>query len=157
MIEQISIFFTIEMIYLWINIGVIPFWLILLFFPQSKICGIFVTSIFPFLVLGSLYIYLLYYFYNSGYEFNENFSLYLGFFDLRDLFENEAFLILFWVHFLAINLFCGSWITRDSQKFFISKYLIFFPLILSYFIGPVGILLYWLIRIIYAKRISLLD
>ena len=157
MIEQISIFFTIEMIYLWINIGVIPFWLILLFFPQSKICGIFVTSIFPFLVLGSLYIYLLYYFYNSGYEFNENFSLYLGFFDLRDLFENEAFLILFWVHFLAINLFCGSWITRDSQKLFISKYLIFFPLILSYFIGPVGILLYWLIRIIYAKRISLLD
>ena len=157
MIEQISIFFTIEMIYLWINIGVIPFWLILLFFPQSKICGIFVTSIFPFLVLGSLYIYLLYYFYNSGYEFNENFSLYLGFFDLRDLFENEAFLILFWVHFLAINLFCGSWITRDGQKLFISKYLIFFPLILSYFIGPVGILLYWLIRIIYAKRISLLD
>ena len=157
MIEQISIFFTIEMIYLWINIGVIPFWLILLFFPQSKICGIFVTSIFPFLVLGSLYIYLLYYFYNSGYEFNENFRLYLGFFDLRDLFENEAFLILFWVHFLAINLFCGSWITRDGQKLFISKYLIFFPLILSYFIGPVGILLYWLIRIIYAKRISLLD
>ena len=157
MIEQIAIFFTIEMIYLWVNVGVIPFWLILLFFPQSKICGIFVTSIFPFLVLGSLYIYLLYYFYNSGYEFNENFRLYLGFFDLRDLFENEAFLILFWVHFLAINLFCGSWITRDGQKLFISKYLIFFPLILSYFIGPVGILLYWLIRIIYAKRISLLD
>ena len=157
MIEQISIFFTVEMIYLWLNIGVIPFWLILLFFPQSKICGIFITSIFPYLILGSIYIYLIYYFYNSGYDFIENFSLYLGFFELRDLFENEAFLILFWVHFLSINLFCGSWITRDSQKLFISKYLIFFPLFLTYFIGPIGILLYWLIKIIYAKRISLLD
>tara|TARA_B100000945_G_scaffold294924_1_gene272024 strand:- start:213 stop:686 length:474 start_codon:yes stop_codon:yes gene_type:complete len=157
MIEQISIFFTVEMIYLWLNIGVIPFWLILLFFPQSKICGIFITSIFPYLILGSIYIYLIYYFYNSGYDFIENFSLYLGFFELRDLFENEAFLILFWVHFLSINLFCGSWITRDSQKLFISKYLIFFPLLLTYFIGPFGILLYWLIRITYAKRISLLD
>ena len=157
MIEQISIFFTVEMIYLWLNVGVIPFWLILLFFPQSKICGIFITSIFPYLILGSIYIYLIYYFYNSGYDFIENFSLYLGFFELRDLFENEAFLILFWVHFLSINLFCGSWITRDSQKLFISKYLIFFPLLLTYFIGPFGILLYWLIRITYAKRISLLD
>lgn len=157
MIEQISIFFTVEMIYLWLNVGVIPFWLILLFFPQSKICGIFITSIFPYLILGSIYIYLIYYFYNSGYDFIENFSLYLGFFELRDLFENEAFLILFWVHFLSINLFCGSWITRDSQKLFISKYLIFFPLVLTYFIGPIGILLYWLIKIIYAKRISLLD
>ena len=157
MIEQISIFFTVEMIYLWLNVGVIPFWFILLFFPQSKICGIFITSIFPYLILGSIYIYLIYYFYNSGYDFIENFSLYLGFFELRDLFENEAFLILFWVHFLSINLFCGSWITRDSQKLFISKYLIFFPLLLTYFIGPFGILLYWLIRITYAKRISLLD
>ena len=157
MIEQISIFFTVEMIYLWINVGVIPFWLILLFFPQSKICGIFVTSIFPFLVLALLYVYLLYYFYNSGYNFIENFNLYFGFFELRNLFENEAFLILFWGHFISINLFCGAWITRDSQKLFISKYLIFFPIILTYFVGPMGLLIYWLIRIIYAKRISLFD
>ena len=157
MIEQIAIFFTIEMIYLWVNVGVIPFWLILLFFPQSKICGIFVTSIFPFLVLALLYVYLLYYFYNSGYNFIENFNLYFGFFELRNLFENEAFLILFWGHFISINLFCGAWITRDSQKLFISKYLIFFPIILTYLVGPMGLLIYWLIRIIYAKRISLFD
>ena len=59
MIEQIAAFFSIEMIYLWINIGIIPFWLILLFLPQSKICGLFVTSIFPILILGSLYSYIL--------------------------------------------------------------------------------------------------
>ena len=105
MIEQIAMFFSIEMIYLWINIGIIPFWLILLFLPQSKICGLFVTSIFPILILGSLYSYILYYFFMSGYDFSENFSLYLGLYNLRDLFENESFLMIFWIHFLVINLF----------------------------------------------------
>ena len=143
MIEQIAIFFSIEMIYLWLNIGVIPFWFILIFFPQSKLCGIFITSIFPILILGSLYLYLFYYFLNSGYDFFENFNLYLGLYDLADLLENEAFLILFWVHFLAINLFCGSWIVKDSQQLMISKYLVFIPLILTYFVGPVGIFFYW--------------
>ena len=157
MIEQIAIFFSIEMIYLWLNIGVIPFWFILIFFPQSKICGLFVTSIFPFLILGSIYIYLFYYFFNSGYDFFEFFNLYLGLYELGDLYENEAFLILFWLHFLSINLFCGSWIVRDSQKLYISKFLIVFPLIITYFIGPLGIFIYWLIRIFFAKRISLFD
>jgi hypothetical protein len=157
MIEQIAIFFSIEMIYLWLNIGIIPFWFILIFFPQSKICGLFVTSIFPFLILGSIYIYLFYYFFNSGYDFFEFFNLYLGLYELGDLYENEAFLILFWLHFLSINLFCGSWIVRDSQKLYISKFFTVFPLIITYFIGPLGVFIYWLIRIFFAKRISLFD
>ena len=157
MIEQIAIFFSIEMIYLWLNIGVIPFWFILIFFPQSKLCGIFITSIFPILILGSLYLYLFYYFLNSGYDFFENFNLYLGLYYLADLLENEAFLILFWVHFLAINLFCGSWILKDSQKLNMSKILVFFPLIITYFAGPIGVFIYWLIRIFFSKSIRLFD
>ena len=157
MIEQIALFFNIEMIYLWMNIGIVPFWLILLFLPQSKICGLFVTSIFPIIILGLLYIYLFYYFLVSGYNFLENFTLYLGLYYLRDLFENEVFLLMFWVHFLVINLFCGAWIVRDSQKLFMPKFLIFFPIIITYFVGPVGIFLYWILRIFYAKRISLFD
>ena len=155
--EQIAIFFGIEMIYLWLNIGVIPFWFILMFFPQSKVCGLFTTSIFPTLILSSIYIYLFYYFFNSGYDFLENFNLYLGIYDLSSLFENEGFLILFWVHFLAINLFCASWIVKDSQKFYMSKYIVLIPLIITYFAGPLGIFIYWVIRIFYAKRIGLFD
>ena len=157
MYEQISAFFSMEMIYLWLSFGVLPFWFILIFFPQSKVCGLFVTSIFPFLILGSVYIYLLYYFFNTGYDFSENFSLYLGIYDLANLFENEGFLILFWTHFLAINLFCGAWIVRDSQKYLMSKYFNFIPLIITYFIGPLGIIIYWIIRIFFAKKISLFD
>ena len=157
MYEQISAFFTIEMIYLWLSFGVLPFWLILIFFPQSKVCGLFATSIFPFLILGSVYIYLVYYFFSTGYDFSENFNLYLGIYDLINLFENEAFLMLIWTHFLAINLFCAAWIVRDSQKYFISKYLNLIPLIATYFVGPVGIIVYWIIRIFFAKKISLFD
>ena len=157
MIEQISAFFTIEMIYLWLSFGVIPFWFMLIFFPQSKISGLLATSIFPFIILGSVYIYLVFYFFNDGYNFFENFELYLGIYNLANLFENEAFLILIWTHFLAINLFCAAWIVRDSQKYFMPKYLNIMPLVITYFAGPVGIVIYWIIRIFFAKKISLFD
>ena len=157
MIEQISTFFNIEMIYLWLNIGVLPFWFILIFFPQSNICRYLVTSIFPYLIFGSVYIYLLFLFYKTDYNFINNFNLYLGLDELNNLFNDNSFLISFWVHFLAINLFCGSWLVRDSQKFAISKIIIFFPLVITYFIGPLGLFMYWFIRIFFAKRMSLYD
>ena len=157
MIEQISAFFSIEMIYLWLNIGVLPFWFILIFFPQSNICRYLVTSIFPYLVFGLVYIYLLFLFYKADYNFLNNFNLYLGLNELKNLFEDNSFLIAFWLHFLAINLFCGAWIVKDSQKFIISKIIVFFPLIITYFIGPIGLFVYWIIRIFFAKRISLYD
>ena len=157
MFGQISAFFTIETIYLWLNFGVLPFWFILIFFPQSRISGLLVTSIVPFVILGSAYIYLIYYFFNEGYDILQNFELYMGIYNLANLFENEAFLILFWTHFLAINLFCATWIVRDSQKYLISKYFNFIPLVITYFVGPVGIILYWIIRIFFAKKISLFD
>ena len=157
MIEQISDFFSMEMIYLWLNIGVLPFWFILIFFPESNICRYFVTSIFPYLVLGSVYTYLLFLLYKFDYNFLDNFKLYLGIIELNDLFSDNFFLITFWTHFLAINLFCGSWIVRDSQKLLINKFLIIIPLLITYFIGVLGIFLYWIIRIFYSKRITLFD
>ncbi len=157
MVEQISTFFTTDMIYLWLNIGVIPFWFILMFFPSSKVCGVFVSSVFPIIILSIIYLYLIYYYFIAGYDFVQNFSLYLGLDYLGELFSERAFLIIFWTHFLAINLFCGSWIVSDSRKFSMSKILVFIPLVITYFTGPLGILIYWLIRIFYAKRISLYD
>ena len=157
MFEQISTFFTIEMIYLWLNIGVIPFWFLLIFFPNSKVCGFFVTSIFPIFILTGVYFYLLYIFYSNDYNFLNNFNLYLGFDHLRELFSSKSFIMLFWTHFLALNLFCGSWMVKDSQKFLIPKFIMFFPLIFTYFIGPIGIFFYWIIKIFFAKKISLYE
>ena len=157
MLEQISTYFTIEMVYLWLNIGVIPFWLMLIFLPNSKLGSIFVSSIFPIFILSGAYIFIIYKSYFGSYDFYNNFSLYLGINNLSDLFTNKEFIIIFWIHFLAINLFCGSWIVRDSHKFMISKGVIFLPLLITYFLGPIGILIYWLIRIFFAKKISLYE
>ena len=157
MIEQISNFFNTEMIYLWLNFGVLPFWIILIFFPQSNLCRYFVTSIFPYLIFSSVYVFLIIEFYKDNYNFVDNFNLYLGLDSLNNLFDNNYFLITFWVHFLAINLFCGSWIVKDSLKLTMPKFLVFFPLIITYFIGPLGIFIYWFIRIFFAKRISIFD
>ena len=157
MIEQIYTYFTIEMIYFWLNLSVLPFWLILIFFPNSKICKIFTTSIFPIFILSLVYCYLIYLIVQYGYDFSINFRLYLGLNELSNLFSNNSFLILFWIHFLALNLFCGGWIVNDYQKFGISKILMFLPLVVTYLIGPIGIFVYWIIRIFYAKKISLYD
>ena len=157
MIEQIYTFFTVEMIYLWLNIGILPFWFTLIIFPQSQISRVFITSVFPIFILGLVYTYLLYIAYLNGYDFLQNFKLYLGLSEVLNLFENQNFLILFWTHFLAINLFCGGWIVNDSQMFGMNKFLVSFPLIITYLIGPIGIVIYWIIRIFYAKRIRLYD
>ena len=157
MLEQISTYFTIEMVYLWLNIGVIPFWLVLIFFPNSKLGSIFVSSIFPIFILSGAYVYIIYKSFLESYDFDSNFSLYLGIGELSELFSNREFLIIFWIHFLAINLFCGSWMSRDASKFAISKYIMFFPLVITYFIGPLGVFIYWIIRMFYAKRLSLYD
>tara|TARA_Y100000816_G_C26033586_1_gene541166 strand:- start:787 stop:1119 length:333 start_codon:yes stop_codon:yes gene_type:complete len=109
------------------------------------------------LILSGTYIFILYKSYLSSYDFNANFNLYLGLDNITDLFSNKTFLITFWIHFIAINLFTGGWIVKDSQKFQINKILLIFPLLLTYLIGPLGLFLYWLIRIFHAKSINLYD
>ena len=157
MIEQIYNFFTIEMLYYWVNFGVLPFWLVLIFFPQSHLCRYFVTSIFPIFVLSGTYIFVLYKSYLNSYDFIGNFNLYFGINDLSNLFSEKNFLMMFWIHFIAINLFTGGWIVKDAQKFSINKIILIVPLVVTYLIGPLGLFLYWLIRIFYAKNISLYD
>jgi len=157
MIEQIYAYFTIEILYFWVNLGVLPFWLILIFFPSSNINKFFVTSILPILLLSGAYTFALYKSYLNTYDFISNFELYLSISNLSNLFSNNLFLILFWIHFVSINLFIGGWMVRDSQKLLINKILVAFPLIITYLIGPLGVLIYWLIRIFYSKSINLYE
>ncbi len=157
MIEQIFNYFTIQTLYMWINLGVLPFWLLLIFFPQSYLCRFFVTSIFPFFILSGAYIFILYKSYLTNYNFVENFNLYLGLNELSILFEDLLFLMFFWTHFIAINLFIGGWIVKDAQKFFINRILLSIPLIITYLIGPIGLFIYWIIRIFFAKKIDLYE
>ena len=157
MIEQIYNYFTIDVLYYWVNFGILPFWLILIFFPHSHLCRLFVTSIFPIFVLSTAYIFMLYKSYLGSFNFIGNFTLYLGIESIAELFTMESFLMMFWIHFISINLFVGGWIVKDAQKLYINKIILAVPLIITYLIGPIGLFVYWLIRMFHAKNINLYD
>jgi hypothetical protein len=72
---------------------------------------------------------------------------------VRRLFENDYALTAGWAHYLAFDLFVGSWILGNSQKFGISHWLIIPCLFLTFMLGPVGLLTYYLLRAALRKTI----
>ena len=156
MINDLLALVNSENIYLVANWGVIPFWLLLIFAPNHSLTNFFVQSIIVPMLLAIGYIYLSYNLYLENNIF-DGFELYSGLDGLYSMFANESLLLIFWLHFLAISLFAGSWIIRDSKRYFIPKIITIPSLILTYFTGPVGILVYWFFRIFFAKKISFND
>ena len=156
MINDLLALVNSENIYLVANWGVIPFWLLLIFAPNHSLTNFFVQSIIAPMLLAAGYIYLSYNLYLENNIF-DGFELYGGLDGLYSMFANESLLLIFWLHFLAISLFAGSWIIRDSKRYFIPKIITIPSLILTYFTGPVGILVYWFFRIFFAKKISFND
>ena len=153
MIDNLEILLTPEYIYLLVNWGVIPFWLLLIFAPNHYISRFFVHSVIAPTILAAAYIFLSYKIFQNG-NILESFNLYLGLEELYAIFSDEEFLLIFWLHFLSISLFTGAWIARDSQRYAINKILLMVSLLITYFSGPIGLVIYWLIRIFYAKKIT---
>ena len=156
MINNLIEFINSDNIYLVANWGVIPFWLLLIFVPNHGFTNFFVQSIIAPLLLAISYAYFSYNLYLENNIF-DGFELYRGLDGLYSMFANEAFLLVFWIHFLAISLFLGAWISRDSQKYMVPRFFVTISLIFTYFTGPVGLLIYWFIRIFFAKKISFND
>ena len=154
MINNFEEYLTLENIFLISNWGVVPFWLLLLFSPNSVFTRFFVHSIVIPLLLSAAYIFVTYQIYLNN-NFLDGFGLYFGIENLYAIFSDENFLLIFWLHFLSISLFAGAWIARDSTRYSIPKSLTALSLITTYFTGPLGIFLYWVIRIFFAKKISL--
>ena len=154
MINNFEEYLTLENIFLFANWGVIPFWILLIFSPNNIITRFLVHSIVAPLLLGIAYVFITYKIYLNG-NFLDGFGLYLGIENLYAIFSDENFLLIFWLHFLSISLFVGSWIARDSVRYLIPQSLTAFSLIVTYFTGPLGIIIHWIIRIFFAKKISL--
>ena len=157
MLIQFQDYLSFENIYLWTNLGILPFWLKLIIIPNSKFTQFFVNSIILPLILSSIYIYIIYQTILLDEPIFNVLKLYLSLDNLYTVFATESFLLVFWVHFLALNLFLGSWISRDGVKYNMPRSLVSVPLILVYFVGPLGLVLYWIIRVFYAKRLGFHD
>ena len=109
------------------------------------------------LIISGIYIYVIYQAFLLGEDFFEIFNLYLGLENLTVVFSTETFLLIFWLHFLILNILLGTWVSRDSLKYSIPKPFVILTLLMVYFVGPIGLVFYWFFRVFYAKRISLYD
>ena len=156
MINNLLDILSYQNIYLIANWGILPFWLMLIIIPNHSVTNFFVQSIVVPLLLAVAYGFVAYDIFLNG-NILDSFELYTGLNGLYSMFSDESFLLIFWIHFLAISLFLGSWIVRDSQKFLIPKFFVIISLVMTYFAGPVGLLIYWFIRIFFSKKINFND
>jgi len=156
MINNLLDLLSYENIYLMANWGVLPFWLLLIILPNHGVTNFLVQSIIAPLLLAGAYAFVAYNIFLEG-NILDSFELYSGLDGLYSMFANESFLLVFWIHFLTISLFLGAWISRDSQKYMVPRFFVIISLILTYFTGPAGLLIYWFIRIFFAKKINFND
>ena len=66
--------------------------------------------------------------------------------EVRALFANDSALTAGWFHYLAFDLFVGTWIARNGLGRGVPRLLLVPCLALTLLFGPVGLLLYLLIR-----------
>jgi len=70
---------------------------------------------------------------------------------VMELFTNRVAVTTAWIHFLAFDLMTGIWIKKNAQKHNINHWILIPCLFFTFMIGPVGLLLYLLIRLIKTK------
>ena len=128
-----------DTVFQFINLSIIPGWLMLFFAPQHWLTKRVVHSYFYPILLGVFYFYMLVTSFggDGGMDTLENLKL---------SFQRDEVLILGWVHYLVFDLFIGAWITRDAYRNGIIHIAIVPALVLTLFAGPVGLLFYLVIR-----------
>ena len=65
---------------------------------------------------------------------------------VRTLFGNPWALLAGWTHYLAFDLFIGGWIVRDARQRGVSHLFVVPALVLTFLLGPGGLLLYLGVR-----------
>jgi hypothetical protein len=131
--------------------AVLPGWLLLVFLPRWKWTTRLVTGVLLPGLLGLLYIYLI----ATRWVGSEGGFSSLA--EVKRLFDDPALLLAGWVHYLAFDLFVGTWEVRDAQKLGIPHLLVVPCLVLTFLFGPIGLLLYFVLRGLLRKRFLLED
>jgi hypothetical protein len=70
------------------------------------------------------------------------------------LFSQPANVMLGWTHFLAFDLFIGSWIVADARDEGVTHWAIIPILIATLMIGPVGLMIWYGVRALHRLRVG---
>jgi hypothetical protein len=74
--------------------------------------------------------------------------------EVRTLFSHDALLLAGWVHYLAFDLLVGAFEVRQAIERGIPHLLLVPVLVLTFLLGPVGLLLFFVIRSVRQKRLA---
>ncbi len=72
--------------------------------------------------------------------------------EVRTLFANDSALCAGWLHYLAFDLFVGTWIVRQGTLERVHPLLLLICLPVTYMLGPVGFLLFLIERTVLSRR-----
>jgi hypothetical protein len=133
-------FLTAESLFSIAGTIVLPGWFLLIIFPRWKYSANVIAAVIIPLLLAFLYGWLI--IAHMGGSDGGFGSLA----EVRLLFSNDFLLLAGWVHYLAFDLFIGSWEVRDSQRHGIHHLVVIICLLLTFLLGPIGLLLYLAIR-----------
>jgi len=75
--------------------------------------------------------------------------------DVATLFQKQELLLAGWIHYLAFDLFIGAWETRDAQRHQIPHLVVLPCLVMTFMLGPIGLLFYLAIRTAKLKTLAL--
>lgn len=123
----------------WIILAVAPRWIV-----TRKII---LSGAIP-LLLSAAYLILIALFFGSA---DGGFSSLAG---VMKLFTNEWATLAGWIHYLAFDLFVGAWEVKDAQAKDISHWFVIPCLFLTFMLGPIGFLLYSILRFFLAKEVK---
>lgn len=121
-------------------------WFVLIITPNQNKVVPYLRILISGLFLGGIYIFSL----SLGLGKAEgNFS---SLESVRSLFANDHFLLAGWVHYLSFDLFLGTWEAEDGKANGIHR-LVLVPIHgLTFYYGPVGLVLYFIVRMVKTKR-----
>lgn len=140
---------TTEALFSAASTAVLPGWLLLLLAPRFRWTARLVAPVLIPALLGMLYLYLI------VTRFPGADGGFGSLAEVRRLFADEALLLAGWVHYLAFDLFVGSWEVRDAQRLGLPHLLVAPCLILTFLFGPVGLLLYLGLRGALRRQLTL--
>ncbi len=118
------------------NMAVLPGWAILILGPRSRPWLMAIPGVVLPLALAVLYAGLI-----LGYFFGVEDGGFNSVSQVRALFAVDPVLVGGWVHYLAFDLFVGTWLARHMDGAAISRLIQAPILALTFLFGPIGLLL----------------
>ncbi len=124
-------------------------WIFLIFFPKKRWTFAIVANGGISAILALFYIYFIVGSF-TGEATGGDFNSLAG---LKALFQSDIALLAGWAHYLAFDLFIGAWITFNAQRLSLTHWKIVPCLIFTFMLGPVGWLLYFMVRAVMTKKV----